>query len=363
MRHICTLCVLLLLTAPAYAAETLDEKVYDPRQATPPASPVPTEPTAPSSPDVRVTPGQTAPVIQGGAQGDTIIVVPAAPSQTTPSQANTPKETPSIVVPPVPSVPAIPAIPTAPTGPVPVPPIPAIPIIPSIPEPPKAPETENKDIIVTPPVQPVTPEEKKQPPVPPTPKAEDKILTPADFLPTTPEKKEAEKAEAKPDPQKDKASPKPDTKKDPKKDSKPAPQKDKPTPEKKKGEALRIPPEAAQSGNMDFLEGCWKGRLSGRAGSDVIDNMGSRFCFDDKGKGKHFLYDPKRNETCVGSANGGIKADGTLRVDFDSLYCPSGETWYPQGDKYMTCRDGGNGAECKWYYKGKPKTTGPFHRD
>lgn len=366
MRHaLYTLCTLLLMALPvggALAAETLDEKVYDPGQRPPATGTAPT-------PDARVTPervgqapDQTPGQSSGG--GDTIIVVPSAPGQppsqpvpdqssTLPVPPDTQKEAPAIVVPTVPAVPTIP-------------------VIPVVPEIPKTPDTEKKDIIVTP-VQPVTPEEKAPPKASP-PKGEDKVLTPADFLPTTPEKKTPEKAEAKPkddpkkvkpekapkDPQKDKAKPDPKTEKP---DTKQDPQKNKPSPEKKKGEALRIPADAGKTGKMDFLEGCWKGRLSGRAGNDVIDNMGSRFCFDANGKGKHFLYDPKRKETCVGSANGGVKPDGTLHVDFDNLYCPSGETWYPQGDKYMTCRDGGNGADCKWYYKGNPRTTGPFYRD
>ena len=360
-KYLSTLCALLLLAVPALAAETLDEKVYDPgRQA--PASPA----TPGVSPDVRVVPGQTVP---GPTPGDTIIVVPTVPGQTVPEQTvpgtlvpDTQKETPTLVVPAIPAVPANPVIP----------------VVPVVPEAPKAPAPEKKDaekkdaVIVPVQPQPVQPpaQEQKQDKTPP--KAEDTLLTPADFLPTTPSKQEPPKAETKPkvEPPKDKAAPKlapkakPEDKTEQKPEQKSEQKKDKPAPEKKKGEALRIPPEAARSGNMDFLEGCWKGRLSGRRGrNEVTDNMGSRFCFDDKGKGKHFLYDPKNNETCVGSANGGLKADGTLRVDFDNLYCPSGETWYPQGDKYMTCRDGGNGAECKWYYKGQPKTTGPFYRD
>lgn len=360
--YLFTLCALLLVALPletTHAAETLDEKVYDPGQT---------------------RPGQTAP---GQSGGDTIIVVPSTPGQTVPGtvpgqtipgqlvpsqngtmpvQPDTQKETPTIVVPPVPTVPSVPAVPT-------------IPVIPVAPELPKSPDKEKKDIIVTPvkPVQPVKPEEKVEPKITEVPKTEDKLLTPADFLPTTPEKKAPEKAKPKPkeDPKQGKTekAPKeaqPEKTKPEKAEVKPEkadPKKDKPRAEKKKGEALSIPADAGKTGNMDFLEGCWRGRLSGRAGSQVIDNMGSRFCFDANGKGKHYLYDPKRNETCVGSANGGVKPDGTLRVDFDNLYCPSGETWYPQGDKYMTCRDGGNGADCKWYYKGKPRPTGPYYRD
>ena len=370
----------------ATSGDRVDEKIYDPGHVPGQSAPAPSTPGTGqgTGPGIIVVPGQRSPAPSTQGDGGSVIVVPRTPGQATPPPGapdSTPQEQQGqpdnrIIVPDstivVPTVPEVPSVPT-------VPPVPTVPTIPTVPELPKAvevptlptvpvpPATETKPdtVVVLPESTPGQQPEQQKPLTP----EERTLLTPADFLPTTPatpEKPvEAPKKditpESKPDPQK------PDNKKpDPKKDESKKDESKKPEPQKepKKGDALSIPPDAAQTGNLDFLEGCWRGRLSGRRGNEVTDNMGSRFCFDKNGKGKHLLYDPKLRETCVGSANGAMSADGTLRVDFGDLYCPSGESWYPQGEKYMTCRNQGGQTQCFWYYpRGRKLTTGPFYRD
>jgi hypothetical protein len=156
-------------------------------------------------------------------------------------------------------------------------------------------------------------------------------LTPGDFLPLTPQK-ETPKAEArqqKPEPA-------------------PLPQKEIPPKEKqppKKGEPLKIPEEAAKSGKLDFLEGCWVGTRPEYGTKRIVKE---RFCFDKNGVGKRYIYDPKYAGECVGATKALINSGGVLRMNSDKMFCTSGDIW---GASEMTCRGEGAQTPCAWIFR------------
>ncbi|MDR3358918.1 MAG: hypothetical protein LBN96_08760 [Desulfovibrio sp.] len=277
----------------AFAAERMDEKQYAP------APDIQRPERAPGTPGAVIA-------VPGGRSDGAVIAPPALPEQKTPSAL----------------APAVPATPE----------IPPVPVSPGIVE---LPDAQRKDV-ETPDEIPSAqkPEEKTPdavPPPDPEKSPEKTTLTPGDFLPLTPRRET------------------PQTGKRPKGSSEPAgmpkkdlPQKENPSP--RKGEALKIPEDAAQSGKLDFLEGCWVGTRPEYGTKRIVKE---RFCFDKNGVGKRYIYDPAHAGECVGGTKAIINSGGILRMNSSRMFCTSGDTW---GASEMTCRGEGRQTPCAWVF-------------
>ncbi|MDR1658994.1 MAG: hypothetical protein LBR94_01465 [Desulfovibrio sp.] len=280
----------------SFAAEQMDEKQYAP------APDIQRPERAPAPPDTVIA----VPDRQGGGA---VIVAPFPPDLKTPS--------------------------------VPAPALPTVPVTPSVPVPPAIvvlPDAQPKDAVVEIPDKntPARLPEKKTPDVasPPDPEKlpEKTVLTPGDFLPLTPRKvtpKTGKQPKIPPEPtvtpQKDQA------------------QKEKSSP--RKGEALKIPEDAAKNGKLDFLEGCWVGTRPEYGTKRIVKE---RFCFDKNGVGKRYIYDPGYAGECVGSTKALVNSGGTLRMNSSKMFCTSGDTW---GASEMTCRGEGQQTPCTWVFR------------
>lgn len=135
-----------------------------------------------------------------------------------------------------------------------------------------------------------------------------------------------------------------------KKQSAKAPEK-KPEPEKKVaktpvGKELRIPPEAARSGNLSFLEGCWQGTRPEYYSKRTIREC---FCFGANGSnGKRRVYDPLGSRMCIGATKAHLASNGVLSVTSSGAACNDGERW---GQAEMECRNSGPRTPCSWIFK------------
>lgn len=245
-----------------------------------------------------------------------VTITPQAPSVQQPSQ-------PTIIVPVVP-VPVAPetALPE-PLSPTQEPPVIVVPALPATPEP-EQPE--------------VKPESPQGP------------LTPGAFLPSTPEKKPEPKAEAKPKKQEPPKKAEPPKKEEPKQTPPPTPP---PTPEPvpqakaedpRKGDPLKIPEEAKESGDLSFLEGCWVGT---RPEYHTKRTVTERFCFGKDGVGKRYIIDPAYAGQCVGATRAELNQGGVLRMQSDRMFCQSGDNW---GASEMTCQGEGEHTPCTWVF-------------
>lgn len=269
-----------------------------------------------ASPGVLV-PGVTPPATPDLAVPEGVVVVPqvtSTPDTTNAQNATDPRnagEPGATILPVTPVAPG-----TVPVQPIPVQPVPVAPV----------------------PVQPVP----VQPSVPAgqTPPS---MLSPADFLLKTEDVKPPEtKADVKPELQpaeKPKVS-KPEAKVQPK--AEPA---KKPQGPPVKGEQLMIPEAAKQTGDLSFLEGCWKGERPEYHSKRMITE---RFCFDDKGVGKRTISDPKYAGTCVGATKAVLNEGGVLQMASEQSYCTAGDLW---GSADMICRGEGNSTPCTWKFK------------
>ncbi|MDR2056077.1 MAG: hypothetical protein LBQ10_09465 [Desulfovibrio sp.] len=270
----------------ASAAELMDEKQYAP------APDVQRPERAPTRPDTVIA-------VPDG-QGDGAVIVVPAPPERKPPYA------------PVPAVPAItPPASVSPGGVA-------------------LPDEQRGDAVVETPdkIAPAPPPEKKAPdavsPLKPEKAPEKTVLTPGDFLPLAPQR-EAPKTEPAATPKKESA------------------QKEKPSP--KKGEALKIPEDAAKNGKLDFLEGCWVGTRPEYASKRIVKE---RFCFDKNGVGKRYIYDPGYAGECVGSTKALINSGGILRMNSSKMFCTSGDIW---GASEMTCQGEGQQTPCAWVFR------------
>lgn len=131
----------------------------------------------------------------------------------------------------------------------------------------------------------------------------------------------------------------------------PAPKKqpEKKQPEKFKkpsvGQHLRIPPDAAKTGNLDFLEGCWQGTRPEYYSKRTIREC---FCFGANGSsGKRRVIDPQGHRRCIGGARARLSGSGTLSITSSGAACDDGERW---GSAQMTCRNRGQSAPCSWIF-------------
>lgn len=178
-------------------------------------------------------------------------------------------------------------------------------------------------------------------------------LTIVELLPMTPapEQRKAEKAPAReepkpePAPEKKKAAPAKESKAKAPKPKEPA----KPKAGTKKpaiGEELRIPPEAVNTGNLDFLEGCWQGTRPEYYSKRIIKEC---FCFGaNGGAGKRRVIDSLGGRMCIGSSKAKLSKDGVLSVTSSGAACTDGERW---GQAEMVCRGTGQRAPCTWVFK------------
>ncbi|MDR1490798.1 MAG: hypothetical protein LBS65_10035 [Desulfovibrio sp.] len=319
----------------SFADEKVDEKVYAPKvpeSGSTPGQSVPSgEPPVtiiPKTPDGRVT--------SPGGGGGGVVVVPVLPDQKRPDY--TVPQTPEGSVPEV----VIPGQ-RDPDGvsPAKIGKPPETPVLPKVPDLPDR-------VIVLPEQRPDAKEPVKE--VPQTPERPETIvapqtkngttvLTPADFLPKTedPQKKDKQ-AEAPPEKKEPQAAKPPE---------KQAEKKEKP----RKGEPLKIPPDAARTGSMDFLEGCWVGTRPEYSSKRIITE---RFCFDKNGKGKRFILDPKSAGECVGATQAVVNSGGVLQMRSEEMFCSKGVKW---GASEMLCKGEGQQTPCSWVFKdirGKP---------
>ncbi|MDR0816346.1 MAG: hypothetical protein LBN28_02995 [Desulfovibrio sp.] len=164
-------------------------------------------------------------------------------------------------------------------------------------------------------------------------KEKNALLTPADFLLLTPNR-EQEKKESplQKEPQ-------------PKKEVPPKQYYPKLAQKPQHGDPLKIPEDAAKTGKLDFLEGCWRGTRPEYGTKRIVTE---RFCFNANGVGKRFILDPQFAGECVGATRAVINSGGVLRMRSDKMYCtPSGSIW---GGSEMTCRGEGNRTPCSWVF-------------
>ena len=139
---------------------------------------------------------------------------------------------------------------------------------------------------------------------------------------------QAEKAEKKPE------------KKPEKKQEKKAEKPSKP----KIGEELHIPPDAAKTGNLDFLEGCWQGTRPEYFSKRIIREC---FCFGKNGgSGKRRILDGETRR-CTGATAARLDGGGVLYVTSEGAACNDGARW---GASQMTCRGQGKKTPCSWVF-------------
>lgn len=122
----------------------------------------------------------------------------------------------------------------------------------------------------------------------------------------------------------------------------------KPEPPKaeKPGQELRIPPQAAKTGNLDFLEGCWQGI---RPEYYSKRNIRECFCFGKNGKnGKRRVHDPRGGRQCIGASRASLSKEGVLTVTSSGAACNDGERW---GQAEMICRNSGPRTPCSWVFR------------
>ena len=192
------------------------------------------------------------------------------------------------------------------------------------------PSIDGKDYKPTPPAE----EPKASPPSSP--------LTPGAFLPVTPFV-EDKTPEPKPAP--------PVQTNKPKKTEEPPVQQaklpDTPKPGTKApaiGDKLSIPPDAAQKGDLSFLEGCWRGTRPEYFTKRTVVEC---FCFSDSGGGKRIIKDPAIAGECTGATKGRFSSNGELIVGSEQGYCTNGLRW---GSANMRCQGSGENTHCYWQF-------------
>ncbi len=114
----------------------------------------------------------------------------------------------------------------------------------------------------------------------------------------------------------------------------------------RRGDPLRIPPEAVRTGKLDFLEGCWRGTRPEYVTKRIITE---RFCFDANGRGKRHIIDSAYAGECFGATQGKLDSSGKLVVTSEMGYCSAGEQWAPAE---MECRGEGQETPCYWKFTG-----------
>ena len=109
----------------------------------------------------------------------------------------------------------------------------------------------------------------------------------------------------------------------------------------KSGEPLRIPPDAAKTGDLSFLEGCWRGT------SHTLDDKSrrptvTRFCFEKDGTGKQYRETPRGE--CTGPIQGNFGEQGRLDIAIKKTPCPQRKTSLLEGT--AVCEIKGDATLC-----------------
>lgn len=177
-----------------------------------------------------------------------------------------------------------------------------------------------------------------------------KPISVADFLVKTPEKKSEP---VKTEPVK-KEPPKPEpVKSAPQKSEKAKPEEKKPEPQKTasqkptSGQAMKIPADAAKTGDVSFLEGCWRGYRPEYNSKRMVTE---RFCFDASGIGKRTIVDPTYAGTCYGATRALMNKNGVLHMKSQQAVCTNGEIW---GASELICKGEGNETPCYWDFEAR----------
>ena len=316
IRNTITATIFSLLMAlsgagPLAAAEPQDdEKITMPKG--PPASPGPGGISPPGGVPGRGDLPVPRPATPDGS--GTTIIVPLPPG-TGPSDTASPVE--------VPVVPVVPVQPDT-TSPVEVP---ALPVLPQAP---------GGTLVLTPPLQQETTPQKEAiaprsaPPRTgfPAVSEPDKQPSPMDFLPMPTVLAPAT------------------TQRDPKTQTPLTGEQAKPEP----GSRMRMPPDAAKTGDLSFLEGCWYGTSDDSAKSldDIMKSQHrERLCFDKDGNGKISSEWRNRAVKCAGPSQAGFDAQGRLIIDNSAKQgvCNKGSL----KPSYFVCEGTGNATSCTVY--------------
>jgi len=278
---------------------------------------------------------------------ESVVIVPR-PSETNPPGKTAPVETPVIpVVPVLPDKTApveLPVIPVLPDKTTPVE-IPVIPVLPQVPDriapaPRQEPSPHNEALV--PPAASPKPE-------PPAALEPGKQASPLDFL-VMPTPLAPDKAQHDPKAEKDKQ---PSKTRPEEPNTQPPPQAEQPKP----GDPLRIPPDAAKTGDLAFLEGCWRGNPPEYHSKRIV---AVRLCFDKNGIGRMTIEDPKDGQ-CIGAAKGQLSAQGLLHFTTEKAPCTRGSAYAPTSIK---CEGVGNATVCFVGVKGaKQPQKIPFVRE
>ncbi|NVK31748.1 MAG: hypothetical protein HWE20_12135 [Gammaproteobacteria bacterium] len=110
------------------------------------------------------------------------------------------------------------------------------------------------------------------------------------------------------------------------------------------GEALVIPVEAIETGNMEFLHGTWRS-YAGLTNSRTGEPITSIYVFSKEGKGTKTIIEEVSNEECIAAVTATITEDRQLRVeDLDNARCTRGGRYVKSN---ITCSVNQSGdADC-----------------
>jgi len=114
----------------------------------------------------------------------------------------------------------------------------------------------------------------------------------------------------------------------------------------KLGAPLRIPPGAAKTGDLLFLDGShWRVTRPDYTGKYAITE---RFSLDKRGEGiRKTIEDPRHTGKCAGSVKAGFDAQGRLIAAGEQGYCTKGAHWEPAS---MICEGEGDATSCFWRF-------------
>lgn len=112
------------------------------------------------------------------------------------------------------------------------------------------------------------------------------------------------------------------------------------------GQKLKIPPDAAKTGNLDFLAGCWQGtRPEYRTKTTIKECL----CFNSEGKnGRRYIYDPRFPGRFIGGTRARVSGKDVLAFSSSSAF--NGINQYAPSD--LTCKNSGEQAPCSWVFHG-----------
>ena len=174
-----------------------------------------------------------------------------------------------------------------------------------------------------------------------------RAMTPGDFLPKSNDKPEAGKKPGqepkKTEPAKSQGKPQakaPPGKADRAKAEKP-PDKQAPPVQAaaaKPGDRIKIPEDACRKHTLDFLAGCWRGRITLQDRTGVT----MRLCFNEAGVGKRIDLYSRNGKKCTGATHASWGGEG-LSFSFNKIYCTDGKVGT---DVPIVCKGCGDNTRC-----------------